>query len=166
MSVTLASATITINPAFLQEIKDSNLQLWHTLHEVRQLCHAELATIAISKRLVPLLDELRDHLALQFALEDAYGYFSGPSQVDAIIAARAASIKEQHCQLYLELSELCENAEELQYRGITSHELAAIISQTLVFDRRLQQHERDESQLIEAAYHDQRIYRTESPLSH
>ena len=41
MGVTTTSS-VTINSAFLQEIKDVNQQLWDLLDEVRQLCKTEL----------------------------------------------------------------------------------------------------------------------------
>lgn len=149
MAVTTAVATITVNPAFLQEIKDSNPDLWRTLQEIHDCFQSVESRAAVAARLVRLLDDLRDHLALQFALEEAYGFIEVPA---AAAMAEAENARRQHCSLYLEISELCERAEELQYRGLAADQLALLVDETRLFDARLDAHERLERRLIERAY--------------
>ena len=79
----IAMRTVSINPAFLREIKDDH-------HELRQLMHHTSAMLDHSgpeeidyPRLVELLTKLRDQLAMHFSLEEAYGYFE-----DAIVECR------------------------------------------------------------------------------
>ncbi|WP_153559165.1 hypothetical protein [Roseimaritima sediminicola] len=148
MTVSTAIATITVNPAFLQEIKDSNPDLWKTLEEVHDCFHSVEPRATVAARLVRLLDDLRDHLALQFALEEAYGYIEVPA---GVAMPEAENARRQHCSLYLEISELSERAEELQYRGLAAEQLALLVDEARLFDARLDAHERLERRLIERA---------------
>ncbi len=147
MAVQTLSTTLTINPAFLQEIKDSNAELWQTLERIQGLYDAAMPPATIAQKLVRWLDDLRDQLALQFSLEEAYGYLELPTP-DRAIGTRAEQARRQHCALYLDLSELCERAEELQYRGLATEQLGLLIEETQAFDARLQAHEAIENQLI------------------
>ena len=79
----LATHTVSINPAFLQEIKDDH-------HELRQLMHHVSAMLSRPSwmrleydRLVELLTKLRDQLAMHFSLEEAYGYFEDALNIRA-----------------------------------------------------------------------------------
>lgn len=146
--------SLTVNPAFLQEIKDSNQELWDTLHAIRQLCDSDHPRAEVAKCLVRLLNELRDHLSLQFALEESYGYLQGTVLVDRRISENAELARSQHCRLFLQLADLCELAEELQYRGFTATEASQLVEQTEAYDRSLQEHERFENELIEIAFYD------------
>lgn len=150
MVVQTLPATLRVNPAFLQEIKDSNTELWKTLTQIRKLYGSSASRSQAAHDLVRLLDDLRDHLALQFSLEEAYGYLELPAgkSVDDGEAERAEQARRQHCSLYLEISELCERAEELQYRGLASEQLALLIEETQAFEARFQAHEAIERQLI------------------
>lgn len=147
----------TINPAFLQEIKDSNLELWSLVRQVRQACGLDdIEPIAITRRLVRLLDDLRDGLALQFSLEEAYGYVQLPEMpysLDGTDLCRLASqARSQHATLYLRLSDLAEQAEELQFRGVTWDDLFKLIQNTRAFDEQLTRHELLEDELVDRCY--------------
>ena len=111
----VATITLTkilvVNPAFLQEIKDSNPDLWDTVHQLRQTCQCDDQPSSIAKRLVAQLDLLRDHIALQFALEESYGYLEVPDQRCSVLDELAVRAQSQHCPLYLGLSELAERAD-------------------------------------------------------
>jgi len=144
---------LVLNPAFLQEIKDCNPDLWHTQHELRQVCDdCDSEPAQVTRQLVRLLDDFRDQLALQFALEESYGFVEVPN--DAAAANRIDEelvhrVHAQHCPLYLELSELAEQAEELQYRGIVMAQLLDLIGSVQRFNERLTEHENLEGELIE-----------------
>ena len=152
--------TLLVNAAFLQEIKDSNPDLWHAMHQLRQLCESEEPTTSLLRRLVRSLDDLRDRWALQFALEESYGYISVSSPNDLSNAEmtlyrstfeQAELACSQHCGLYLQLSDLAEQAEELQFRGVTFDQFQHLLSQTRQFDVAIRQHERFEQALIEGS---------------
>ncbi len=141
-----------VNSAFLQEIKDSHPELWETLHRVRQVCECEDTPFQSVSQLVRLLNELRDQMAFQFALEEAYGYIEVGLDFAATEANQARKVIAQHCSLYLQLSELIEKAEELQYRGAAAAHVHELVAETQAFDERLRAHERSEDELIEASF--------------
>ncbi|MCI0360065.1 MAG: hypothetical protein L0211_16430, partial [Planctomycetaceae bacterium] len=63
MSVATLTATVTVNAAFLQEIKEVNQELWSLLSELRHRCQRPLAP-AHCRLLIDKLCQLRDQLAL------------------------------------------------------------------------------------------------------
>jgi hypothetical protein len=149
----LAVKTLVVNPAFLQEIKDSNPDLWHTVHQLRQVCECDDDEPAnLSRQLTRLLDGLRDQLALQFALEESYGYVAVPDLPSQTLGELAMRAQAQHSTLYLQLSDLAEQSEELQYRGVEPSHLRMLIQRTRQFDVELREHERIENELIERSF--------------
>lgn len=161
MSVSTIATITTVNPAFLEEIKDSNATLWQHLAALRETYESHEIRPSVLHRLVNLLNEVRDLLALQFALEESYGYMevpvsaSGASVVSLPSSAHGRyspeQIRGQHCSLYLTASELAEKAEELQYRGFVAERAVQLVEQVKQFDLQLQDHERAERQLLEAS---------------
>lgn len=145
-----AAKTLVVNAAFLQEIKDSNPDLWHAVHELRQTCHSDDEPVKVARRIVRQLDELRDLLALQFALEESYGFVELPALAEPTKCSRmAARTRVQHCSLYLMLHDLAEQAEELQYRGVVASQLRELIEGALHFDQKLREHEQMEAELMD-----------------
>ncbi len=155
--VVTPSVIWTVNPAFLQEIKDSNLELWSLVRQVRRACDLnDDEPILIARRLVRLLDDLRDGLAMQFSLEESYGYLQLPELPTGVdgqaLCQAAAEARRQHAPLYLRMSDLAEHGEELQYRGVTWDDLCKLIQQTRAFDEELTRHELQENDLIDRSY--------------
>ena len=148
----VATQTLVVNPAFLQEIKDSNPDLWHTVHQLRQVCDCDEEPAKISRQLTRLLDGLRDQLALQFSLEESYGYMPVPEKRSPLLGELATRAQSQHGTLYLRLTDLAEQAEELQYRGVEPTQLRVLVEQTCDFDSQLREHERLENELIERSF--------------
>ncbi len=149
---TTPTKTLVVNPAFLQEIKDSNPDLSHALHELRQLLDCDDTPIQLSRRLARLLDDLRDLLALQFSLEESYGYMEVPDSPSRAVGQLACRAQAQHGKLYMQLSDLAEQAEELQYRGVESSQLRILMEQTIQFEYDLRTHEQAEHELIERSF--------------
>ncbi len=157
-----------VNAAFLQEIKDSNPHLWHEVHRLRTLC--ETHSIDFDKpqtslrEFINCLDGLRDLLALQFTLEESYGLISADSATAQRTAAfqsiaeqneaeqerqqMVRSVTDQHRRLYLQLIDLVELAEELQYRGCETSSLRTLVTSIERFSCDLTAHERLEAELI------------------
>lgn len=148
----IATKTLVVNPAFLQEIKDSNPDLWHTVHQLRQVCECDDEPASLSRQLTRLLDGLRDQLALQFSLEESYGYVVVPDLPSRTLGELASRAQSQHGMLYMQLSELAEQSEELQYRGVELPHLRRLIQSTRQFDTELREHERIENELIERSF--------------
>lgn len=150
------TTTLTVNPAFLQEIKDSNPELWCCVRKLREACEIYVASSVDPRQLVDLIAELREHLQLQFELEESFGFIECPGAVSHRLCELAEQAHGQHFRLFLQLSDLHEFADELQYRGCSATEVSQLIQETLDFDEALQEHERCESELIDSAYFDQR----------
>ena len=145
---------MSVNPAFLQEIKDSNPDYWKSIENIQHICHNPDDPTAVCRSLVKGIDELRDNVALQFSLEESYGYIVVGDRRDfgarpTPITEKTARTQSEHRKLYIRLSELAELAEELQYRGVEFPSLLRLVDQVSEFVGRLQLHERDEAHLIE-----------------
>lgn len=152
MSVVNTATALVVNPAFLQEIKDSNPDLWELVRQVQSVCRSDQASIQVCRQLTRLLDELRDGLALQFSLEESYGYIGVFEPASEVLSELATKAQSQHGILYLGISELAEQAEELQYRGVEVAQLRRLVDRTVQFDEDLHKHERLETELIERSY--------------
>lgn len=147
-----STGTITVNAAFLQEIKEVNQELWQLLAAVRVRCSAHALSSHQTHGMVVLLQELRDQLALHFALEEAYGYFEEPCDAAPQLCERADLLRAEHKDLYLDLCQIADQAEAF----LTARE-HALLAQWLPprfqsFDIRLKRHESRENALIMDAY--------------
>ena len=153
MTMTISSTKmLAVNPAFLQEIKDSNPEVWDTVHRLGELCQQHDDAAQLSRQLTRLLDDLRDQLALQFSLEETYGYLEIPGHSFEVLGEMAAQARSQHGILYLRLNDLAEQAEELQYRGVEVTQLHRLIDRAADFHHELREHERMENDLIQRSY--------------
>ncbi len=146
-SVASNTNTTIVNAAFLQEVKDSNLQLWSVLRELREIRIGDEPREA-ARQLVDKLSELRDSIGLEFSLEETYGFITGIPQVQPIGVANADTAKNQHRELYLQLHEICEQAEEAQYRGTIGRDLPMYLGAFESFDTSFRAHEELEAELI------------------
>jgi len=151
MSVSIISKMVVINTAFLEEIKDSNSSLWNQLAMLHEACKSHEIRSALLHKLVALLNDLRDALAFQFALEESYGYFEVPTSMSTDLSPSIEHVRAQHCALYLMISELAERAEELQYRGWDADHVDELVGQVNLFELQLRDHEQSERQLIDAS---------------
>lgn len=142
------TGTVTINPAFLQEIKEVNDELWSLLARIRHACSRPIALSGNCRHLVNLLLELRDQLALHFALEEAYGYFDDPVDVSPRTAYEAEKLRAEHRRLYSHLSDLVERAETMLEEGQQTMLATSIPGQFILFDEALQNHEHRENELL------------------
>lgn len=150
----IATHTVSINAAFLQEIKDDH-------HELRQLMHHTSAMLnrpAWMKieyhRLVELFTKLRDQLAMHFSLEEAYGYFEDAISVAPHLSRRAESLRAQHFQLYSDLCRLAERAENFLYHEAAGDALVRLAEEFQQFSACFHEHESRECDLITEAFHD------------
>ncbi len=146
--MTTAQRTLTINAAFLQEIKDDNRELKHLLDEcATRLAHGPAARLD-AKRLVSSLARLRDQLALHFALEEAYGYFDDAIDVAPRLSRQAETLRSQHAGLYLSLCAVVERAEQLLYHEAHTTAARNIARVFADFHQQFRDHEAAEDTLI------------------
>ena len=88
-----AQRTLTINAAFLHEIKEDNRELRHLLDDC---CGAAGAAASGGSRIAAggqLLGKLRDQLAMHFSLEEAYGYFDDAIDVAPRLSRQAECLE-------------------------------------------------------------------------
>lgn len=154
MATIIATKTVTVNAAFLQEIKDVNRGLWGLFDTVEQFCSRPISIHGASKKFVELLNELRDQLALHFALEEAYGYFDDPAHVEPWISDRVDSIRGEHRYLYVAMCELVEHAESLYSEGNWASLATKMPAKFGSYYQQFKEHEWKEQELILQAYMD------------
>jgi hypothetical protein len=141
-------STVTVNAAFLQEIKEVNQELWQLFANIREVCSSALMVRQHTAQLVDMLAELRDQMALHFALEEAYGYFEEPAFAHPFVAERAAQLRAEHRRLYLLATRLADDAEQLQFDGNYAEIVTTIPLRFSALDQELLGHEGRENDLI------------------
>ncbi len=146
-----STATGAINAAFLQEIKQDGQDLRELL-ECTQVLLIGPSWVRQPHRLLHLLEELRDQLALHFSLEETYGYGALDSERSARHGAQVRALHAQHQQLYLDICEIVEAAEQLLYREIPAAELEPLVVRFATFLGDLHEHETHENEMITQAF--------------
>ncbi len=154
MTTAIPTKTVTVNAAFLQEIKEVNQDLWRLLADVRRMCDSPATIDAAPRRFSGLVEELRDQLALHFALEEAYGYFENPIEVAPRLCMQANELRAEHHELYLMVVNFSEAVELLTHPVRVIGTVLAAVKQFQVFDERLRRHETRENELIMEQYGD------------
>jgi hypothetical protein len=152
MSVENRTSTVTINAAFLQEIKEVNEDLWKLLDDVKRLCTDAQGVQQQGRRVVELLAELRDQLAMHFALEEAYGYFVDPVHVAPQLSVTATALRDEHAVLYAGIRDLADEVDELQRAGTLPKNAPRVVERFRDYYDQFQRHENRENELILEAY--------------
>jgi predicted ATPase len=145
------SKTITINAAFLQEIKEDHRELREVLVRVKE--HLTQNSLASSTRpLLEMLHSLRDRLAMHFALEEAYGYYEDAISVAPQLSSRAEQLRGEHTHLFLQVQQLVEDAEQVLYHETNPKQLNGMPAKFGEFMAQFETHEHRECALIHEAY--------------
>ena len=117
------SAGITINVAFLQEIK-SDFGFRDLLNDVYQQLKPESTRGDFDdesgEKVTPrvaaeMLGDLRDGLETYFALEEFYGYFQQAEVLNPCVSQKAFSLQSEHETLFLKLNQIVEIAQQIVY---------------------------------------------------
>ncbi len=146
--MSVATRTVTINAAFLQEIKEDNQRLHELLTHLRGRDARWRLTLS---SLADLLGQLRDQLATHFSLEEAFGYFEDPLRVAPHLCDQAEKLRNQHGELYSRASDLAEFA-DAQSRRSGGDQASGVWERFAAFDAALQDHEACENELIMSAF--------------
>lgn len=134
-----------INAAFLQEIKEDNIELRQLFRNMHDLIGESPPSIRLW---VEGLAALRDQLAFHFSLEESYGYLDDTIGAEPRLKATANDLKAEHEVLYLWIDDILEDAEKLLYHepnSLAAHKIAERFS---TFRQRFDHHEQREEQLI------------------
>ena len=166
-SAAASTATVTVNAAFFQEIKEVNQELYDSMERIRRQLSVERGPVDEEqsspdcqqlapdcRKLAEQLANLRDQLALHFALEEAYGYFEDPVFVAPRLSNLAGSLRKDHKRLYLQINRLVDQVEQLVFLGRMLAAWPRIRDRFEQFHEQLQTHEDRENELILEAYDD------------
>ncbi|MCB0321219.1 MAG: hemerythrin domain-containing protein [Bdellovibrionales bacterium] len=137
---------LTVNAAFFQEIKEDHKHLRDLIEKLCGLTSNRPALGNHKREFVTLLAELRDQLALHFALEEAYGYFEDALEETPRFHEQADRLRGQHCELYLLIQQISESAVEVC--DLEEPDLLGIADQFEAFNMAFRAHESAELNLI------------------
>lgn len=143
-----ATKSMTINAAFLREIKEDHLELGQILRKAEHAFETEAMPRLPAKRMVELLGELRDRFAMHFALEEAFGYFEDAVDVAPHLCQRSEALRREHEPLFLEVCALVDEAEQLLYHETGPKSRIRIGANFRSFFEHFQDHETREKELI------------------
>jgi hypothetical protein len=148
------TGTLTVNAAFLREIKEDNRRLRELFDQTAEMCRRPCRGTRAVRQIVDHFWELRDQLALHFTLEDAYGYFEDALMESPRLSGEAERLHAQHESLFLEMCQLVDLAEEVLYHERHESEGSSVTAGFHAFQARFERHERAENELIRAAFDD------------
>ncbi|MBW3596714.1 MAG: hemerythrin domain-containing protein [Planctomycetes bacterium] len=149
----VVTGTLSVNAAFLREIKEDNRRL-HELWDETERLLASSPQEPSPRQVAEALGTLRDQLALHFSLEEAYGYFEDALDVAPRLSERAEELRSQHGALFLELCGIVERAEQWLYHETARDVLPAISRRYRRFLHALKEHETRETAMIMEALND------------
>lgn len=148
---TVGTKSITVNAAFLQEIKDDNQHLAELLAATADVLRRQPRGRIRATVLADLLRRTHDQLAMHFSLEEGLGYFDDAIDVPPRLSAQADILKSQHTSLFNELYDIVEDAERMLYHELP-HSKETMIDRIAVaytsFYEGFQAHEAGERELI------------------
>jgi hemerythrin-like domain-containing protein len=137
---------LTVNAAFLKEIKEDNCHLKSLWDQISPLAvHVETA-INHWPELITLLAELRDQLAIHFTLEEAYGYFDEAVDIAPQLSIQAETLRGDHRVLFQQICDLADQIAEvsIESEGQTEKFMAGLSR----FKHSFEKHEEAELKLI------------------
>ena len=150
----IISSTVTINAAFLQEIKEDNRLLRAQMEELELASRPERARAAHPRQLARLIGDFRDQVAMHFALEEAYGYFDEPLDVAPRLTEAAEQLRAEHALLFASVCDLAERMSQVVYHETGSPRLRYVLRDVRRFVTRFNLHEQRETDLIMQALYD------------
>jgi hypothetical protein len=145
------TGTMSVNAAFMQEIKQENQRLRDLLAAARRLTRQSVEQNGHPRQFVELLGELCDQLALHFSLEESYGYFEDAIDAAPRMAERAESLRSEHVTLFDKIRAIADDADEAVRRQLP-HVMEFIARRFCDFDAALGHHESQENALILEAF--------------
>jgi len=148
------TTTVTLNAAFFQEIKDDHHELVDLLNLLEQHSFDGRWHRVSRRQLCGMFCELRDRVAMHFALEEAYGYFEDAVSVAPRLSIAANRLRGDHESLYQSVCDLAEISERLVYDQPVIGMGRLLAEQFGFFLEVFRQHEADECRLIQQAFTD------------
>lgn len=137
---------LTINAAFLKDIKDDNRDLKILLDSILPLAQHHKTATNHWPELICLFADLRDQLALHFSLEEAYGYFDDAVGSAPQLSSSAESLRNQHSQLFERIRDLADSA--LEVSADSEEKVTRLLKEYDRFRQSFEEHEEAELKLI------------------
>ena len=153
---TVSQGMLSVNAAFLQEIKDDNREL----HELLDAMHMAVSSSSRDGYRLEVFCELparvRDQLATHFSLEEAYGYFEDAKIATPHLSNTADILRAQHETLFSEICDIVDAAEDLLYHSHLPRQggFNTICRRWSTFYHQLMDHEEGERELIMQSMYD------------
>jgi hypothetical protein len=147
--IAIKTGSLTINAAFLKEIKDDNVDMSNLLDATFDALNLQNPRKINARSLFDIMSQIRDYLAMHFALEDEFGYFDDAVDVPHQLSCQADVLRAQHEQFYSEICHIVDAAESLLYGNSNSVAMKRkIIGAYTSFYQRFQKHEEAERELV------------------
>ena len=106
------AAGITLNVAFLREIKQDHLPI----RELTSRINRTLSSSSVSPRqAADLLSDYRDGIETYFALEEFFGYFENAALTNPKLSGLAIGLQQEHESLFERLGHIIDLAEQIVY---------------------------------------------------
>jgi hypothetical protein len=150
----VAARTVGVNAAFLQEIKEDNVELRQLLQQLAGELLTRRPRTHDPRQLLELLGRLRDQLAIHFSLEEAFGYFDDAVDVAPQLSEKTAQLRAEHDLFFRDICRLCDFVEQVRYEDTPAYSVRQIASRFSAFNDAFEQHEARERELIMDAFED------------
>jgi hypothetical protein len=137
---------LTVNAAFLKDIKDDNHDLKVIMDRIHPLAEHPRTAVNHWPELIQLFSDLCDQLALHFSLEEAYGYFDDAISTAPQLSDSAESLRSQHPKLFERIRELADKA--LEISTDSGEHVSRFLKEFHRFQRDFEKHEEAELKLI------------------
>jgi iron-sulfur cluster repair protein YtfE (RIC family) len=148
------TGTLTINAAFLAEIKEDNRRLRELLDAAASDATFSSFGAIVPRERVELYRAVRDQLALHFTLEDAFGYFHDAIEDNPRLNSAAEKLHAQHESLFREMCRVVDASESILYSEQDAITVQTLMRNFIQFYNRLAEHEHSENELILSAFDD------------
>ena len=145
MTTITSQRQLTVNAAFLREIKEDNLVLKSMWDRLTGLVVHTATAMNHWPELIVLLGDLRDQLAVHFSLEEAYGYFDEAVDIAPQLSIRAESLRAQHAALFKEICDLSDRIVEVRHE---EESVTRFLNSLTRFRHDFERHEELELKLI------------------
>ena len=146
--------TVTVNAAFLKEIKDDAEELRGLFRRLEVNLLVESPPRVSRRHLHSSLSELRDQLAMHFTLEEAFGYFEDAIDVAPWLSMKADQLRGEHDAFYNDVCEIVDQSEQLLHREVPGNQLGRVIRRFGDFLAMFRKHESAENQMIQQAFNE------------
>ena len=148
----LAESGIGFNAAFLHDIKQDHVEFRDMMGQLSE--EIKPGTKLVARELADRLGQLRDEIETYFALEEFYGCFDHALDPSLQVCRQAEHLKNQHTELFVQLNELVDRAEQVVYHESTDQNVASIIDGFVNFENKLKIHEQLEMEMILSQFND------------